>query len=97
MRECFSDGNVFILDRGYHDSFSLLEQLNYSAHYPLSLESGDYQLSTVNANESRKVTICRWLVEVVNGRFERHFNILHQEFFNRASKNLMVDFRFNFN
>ena len=93
MRQYFRNGDVMILDRGFRDSISLLRSLNYSVHYPLSLEPGEHQLSTQSANESRKVTLCRWVVEVVNGRFKRDFKLLRQEYFNRASLNLMKDFK----
>lgn len=93
LRQYFRDGDVFILDRGFRDSISLLESLNYSVHYPLSVQQGEYQLSTENANESRKVTLCRWVEEVVNGRFKRDFKLLRQEYFNRASKHLIIDFK----
>lgn len=78
LRKYFRDVDVFILDRGFRDSIFLLEILNYSVHYPLSVQQGEYQLSTENANESRKVTLCRWVVEVVNGRFKRDFKLLHR-------------------
>lgn len=93
MRQYFRECDVMILDRGFRDSISLLQSLNYSVHYPLSIEPGEYQLSTANANESRKVTLCRWVVEVVNGRFKRDFKLLRQEYFNRASNHLMQDFK----
>lgn len=86
-------GDVMILDRGFRDSIALLQSLNYSVHYPLPLEPGEHQLNTANANESRKVTLCRWVVEVVNGRFKRDFKLLRQEYFNRASRHLMQDFK----
>ncbi|RVE47928.1 hypothetical protein evm_007442 [Chilo suppressalis] len=93
LRQYFKEGDIFILDRGFRDSISLLQNLNYSVHYPLSLEPGEHQMSTQNANESRKVTLCRWVVEVVNGRFKRDFKLLRQEYFNKASKHLMADFK----
>lgn len=92
MRQYLREGDVIILDRGFRDCIPLLENLDYSVHYPLSLEQGEFQLSTEKANESRKVTLCRWVVEVVNGRFKRDFKLLRQEYFNKASKHLMKDF-----
>ncbi|RVE45123.1 hypothetical protein evm_010232 [Chilo suppressalis] len=59
MRQYFREGDVMILDRGFRDSIPFLERLRYSVHYPLSLESGEHQLSTEHANESRKVTLSR--------------------------------------
>lgn len=59
---------------------------------PLSLEEGETQLSTRDANKSRAVTLCRWVVEVVNGIFKTKLKIFRQAFFNRASKHIMIDF-----
>lgn len=93
LRNYFREGDVMILGRVFRDSISLLQSLNYSVHYPLSLEPGEHQFNTANANESRKVTLCRWEVEVVKGRLKRDFKLLRQEYFNKASKHLMQDFR----
>lgn len=59
---------------------------------PLSLEEGETQLSTIAANKTRAVTLCRWVVEVVNGIFKTKFKLFRQTFFNRASKHIMIDF-----
>lgn len=74
-RQYFRNGDVIILDRGFRNSIPLLQGLNYSVHYPLA-ESYDHQLTTENANVSRKVTQCRWVVNVVNGYFKRDFKLL---------------------
>lgn len=37
--------------------------------------------------------MCRWVVEVVNGRMKRDFKLFRQEYFNRAGRHLMEDFR----
>lgn len=92
MREYFQDGDVFILDRGFRDAIPLLESCNYSAHMPSSLQENEFQLSTLEANKNRKITICRWVVEVVNGIFKQQYKIFRQEFFNKASQHLMIDF-----
>lgn len=43
----------------------------YDAHMPVSKRRGEDQLTTLEANKNRVVTICRLVVEVVNGRFKR--------------------------
>ncbi|XP_060810061.1 uncharacterized protein LOC132904163 [Amyelois transitella] len=58
-RQLFHAGDVFILDRGFRDSISLLESLGYNIVKPESLGHGQRQLSTLQANKSRKVTLCR--------------------------------------
>lgn len=70
LRRYFQPGDVFILDRGFRDSVPLLQECHYSVHFPASLQQGETQLSTAAANKSRTVTICRWVVEAVNGIFK---------------------------
>lgn len=37
--------------------------------------------------------MCRWVVEVVNGRFKRDYKLLRQDYFNSTLHNLFPDFR----
>ncbi|XP_028038214.1 uncharacterized protein LOC114248965 [Bombyx mandarina] len=92
LKEYFHPGDAFILDRGFRDSLPLLHQCGYRTYVPASLEEGETQLSTSEANKSRAVTICRWVVEAVNGRFKRDFKLLRQNYFNVASTSFMKDF-----
>lgn len=92
LRQYFQPGDVFILDRGFRDSVSMLQNINYSVHTPVSREEGENQLSTAAANKSRTVTMCRWVVEAVNGIFKQSYKLLKHEYFNRASKHAMTDF-----
>ncbi|XP_050684124.1 uncharacterized protein LOC126979020 [Leptidea sinapis] len=92
LRLYFRSGDAFILDRGFRDSISLLENCGYRAFMPESLLEGEHQLTTAQANQSRCVTICRWVVEVVNGYFKRDYKILRQEYFNRSLPHMMQNF-----
>ncbi|XP_045457322.1 uncharacterized protein LOC123667471 [Melitaea cinxia] len=92
MRRYFREGDIFILDRGFRDVIPELIEYGYQAHMPESLSEGEHQLTTQQANKSRCVTMCRWVVEVVNGRLKRDFKLFRQEFFNKAAKHLMIDF-----
>lgn len=47
----------------------------------------------MQANKSRKVTMVRWVVEIVFGRIKRDFKLLRQEYFNVALKHLFPNFR----
>lgn len=93
LRQYFREGDVFILDRGFRDTTDLLRSLNYNVCKPESLEPGETQLPTLRANKSRHVTMCRWVVEVVNGRFKRDFKIVRNDFSNNAATHVMMDFR----
>ncbi|KAH9642646.1 hypothetical protein HF086_008259 [Spodoptera exigua] len=92
LRQYFQNNDIFILDRGFRDSISLLEACNYKAYMPESLLEGEHQLTTDQANRSRCVTLCRWVVEVVNGYFKRDFKIFRQDFFNKSVPNMMQMF-----
>lgn len=93
LRQYFRQNDVFILDRGFRDSIPLLTSLGYTVCKPETLSAGETQLSTEKANKSRLVTLCRWVVEVANGRFKRDFKIFRNKYFNLGSQNLMNDFK----
>ncbi|KAF9408387.1 hypothetical protein HW555_011924, partial [Spodoptera exigua] len=92
LRQYFQEGDVFILDRGFRDAVPLLQNCNYSVHMPSTLQDDENQLSTLEANKTRAVTICRWVVDVINGIFKQRFKIFRHEFNNRASPHVMIDF-----
>lgn len=93
MRTFFRQDDVFILDRGFRDVIPVLQSYGFKAYMPESLISGEHQLTTLQANRSRCVTMCRWVVEVINGRIKRDFKLFRQEYFNLASAHLMTDFK----
>ncbi|KAF9823579.1 hypothetical protein SFRURICE_011885 [Spodoptera frugiperda] len=88
-----TENDVFILDRGFRDSIRMLEGCNYRAYMPESLLEDEHQLTTQQANRSRCVTICRWVVEAVNGQFKRDFKLLRQDYFNKSVPNMMQNFQ----
>ncbi|OWR55625.1 hypothetical protein KGM_215539 [Danaus plexippus plexippus] len=66
-------GDVFILDCvfcGFRDSARNLESSGYVQHMPETKYPKDTQLTTDQANKSRLITICLWVVEMVNVRFK---------------------------
>ncbi|KAF9423713.1 hypothetical protein HW555_001039 [Spodoptera exigua] len=92
-RQLFQPNDIFILDRGFRDAIPHLQSIGYQIHKPESLDPGETQLNTEQANKTRKVTLCRWVVEVVNGRFKRDFKLFRQRFFNLAACHLIDDFK----
>lgn len=60
---------------------------------PESLLPGEHQLTTMQANKTRCITMCRWVVEIVNGRFKRDYRLFRNLFSNRAASHLRVDLR----
>lgn len=89
----FNQGDIFILDRGFRDAMDELEAFGYEAHMPASVAVGETQLTTSQANESRMLTMVRWVVEVINGRIKRDFKLFRQEYFHNAMSHMFADFR----
>lgn len=85
--------DVFILDRGFRDAIENLGMYDYEGHIPPTKDRSATQLTTTQANKSRQVTICRWEIEVVNGRFKRDYKLLRQEYFNKALLHMFDDFK----
>ncbi|KAF9409263.1 hypothetical protein HW555_011298, partial [Spodoptera exigua] len=80
----YRNGDVFILDRGFRDFIVPMQQHGYSVHIPESKYPNETHRTTDQANKSRLITICRWVVEVVNGRFKRDFRLLRNIYINRT-------------
>ncbi|CAF5214503.1 unnamed protein product, partial [Rotaria magnacalcarata] len=57
------DNDTHIVDRGFRDVAEEFQALGYDLKMPGLLSKGDKQLSTIEANESRLITKCRWVVE----------------------------------
>lgn len=93
LREYFRPNYVFLLYRGFRDAIDLLNSFGFNVYKPETLSEGETQLSTIKANKSRLVTLCTWVVEVVNGRFKRDWKILRNKYFNIGSRNLIDDFK----
>ncbi|KOB70499.1 Uncharacterized protein OBRU01_15210 [Operophtera brumata] len=72
----YRPNDVFILDRGFRDALEELESVGYLAKVPISSATRGAQLSTGDANKSRMVTMCRWVVETINGRLKNQFKLL---------------------
>ncbi|XP_022834004.1 uncharacterized protein LOC111361820 [Spodoptera litura] len=93
IRTFFRTGDIFILDRGFRDVIYELQECGFVTHMPESLLENEHQLTTQQANRSRFVTMCRWVVEVVNGRIKRDFRLFRHVYNNRAALHLKDDFR----
>ncbi|RLU15916.1 hypothetical protein DMN91_011673 [Ooceraea biroi] len=65
------EGDTILVDRGFRDVLNFLtEEKNLKAYCP-----GLGQLNTAEANASRCVTKCRWVIEQVFGRLKKKFKI----------------------
>ena len=75
----FNKGDLVILDRGYRDAKPELERMGFKVAMPCFLPQGKKQFSTAEANESRKVTMVRFVVESVNGRLKNVFKFFKND------------------
>ncbi|XP_062589596.1 uncharacterized protein LOC134251226 isoform X2 [Saccostrea cucullata] len=80
------ENDVFIVDRGFRDSLTLLEDLGLLSAMPAFMKKGEKQMSTEDANTSRLVTKIRWVVESANARIKRW------KFFDRILPSSQVPF-----
>ncbi|KAJ8677232.1 hypothetical protein QAD02_013019 [Eretmocerus hayati] len=70
-------GDIVLADRAYCDlRVFLMRLLSIDVQIPVFLQRGRNQLSTEDANESRKITRGRWVVESRNGYFRSVFHFL---------------------
>lgn len=79
----FAERDTFILDRGFRDVVKWLQDRGHVVFTP-SLSKGREQLSWQEANNTRRVTMTRWVVEAVIGRLKTQFRLLHRIIENTA-------------
>jgi hypothetical protein len=85
------DNDTHIVDRGFRDVAAELGALGYDIRMPGLLRKEDKQLSTIDANESRMVAKCRWVVESFHTRFKkwRFFSERIDQLFTMSSRQSM--------
>ncbi|KAJ8685643.1 hypothetical protein QAD02_021436 [Eretmocerus hayati] len=82
ISQLLQPGDIFILDRGFRDVKDYSEGLGYVVLMP-ALEGMAKQLSAKDANLSRKVTKCRWVIEAVHGIVSGRSKLLHNQVDNK--------------
>ena len=60
------ENDIIILDRGFRDPLGVLKSLGIDVAMPSCLDPSQKQIDVQNANDSRFVTMLRWMVESVN-------------------------------
>lgn len=68
--EQMNSNDVIILDRGFRDCAAALKEKGFDVYMPEFLKPGKTQLTTKEANRSRLVTKCRYIVETRNGHLK---------------------------
>lgn len=89
----FQEGDIVLVDRGYRDAIPLLAHLGIDHRMPALLPPGQRQLTTEEANETRKVTKSRWIVEARNGHLRSIFKFLSQTILLQHAKKLNSYYR----
>ena len=92
LSRLLNSGDVFILDRGFRDCISDLNEHGYQTKMPALLGKNQKQLTTMEANESRLVTKLRYVVEVTNCFCKRSFQAL-REVQNQSLKHTIEDYK----
>jgi hypothetical protein len=66
-----------VMDRGFRDAIITLESEAHQnvTHMPQLLAAKQKAFTAAQGNESRRVTLIRWVVEAVNGRIKRKFRL----------------------
>jgi hypothetical protein len=70
LQNYVEEGDALLVDRGYRDSVQRAEQAGLDVYMPRLLQGQGtrrVQFTSTEANESRRITACRWLVEATNG------------------------------
>ena len=64
--------DVVVVDRGFRDILPLFQSLGWMTYMPTFLPKSTKKFSTEQANNNRKVTKIRWVIEAVNGRLKQY-------------------------
>lgn len=74
LRTLLKANDHIIMDRGFRDCVETLEtKYKFRTHIPSCIPRKQKQLTTIQANQSRFVTKCRWTVEAINGLLKTLF------------------------
>lgn len=91
VRKAFQLLDVFVVDRGFRDSETTLEEYGYVVKMPCFADGTGWQLTNKQANDSRIVTKLRWIVEARNGHLKTIWPIFAREWTTRELVNLKAD------
>lgn len=93
LRTLVRRNDVFLLDRGFVGcKDELKEDYGIIAKLPQFIDQGKSQLTTFQANQSRAVTKCRWVVEVTNAFLKTSFRAL-REVRNKSLPHTLKDYK----
>ncbi|KAL1516493.1 hypothetical protein ABEB36_000402 [Hypothenemus hampei] len=74
--------DISIFDRGFRDVVDYLKNKGYVVSMP-ALKAKRKKLTSVESNQSRLVTKCRWVVEAVHGILKQKYQLLDRKIDNK--------------
>lgn len=77
LQQWLQAGDIIICDRGYRDAVPVLEEIGINCKIPASIQRGENQLTTEEANETRLITKTRWIIEARNGHIKSIFKFFN--------------------
>lgn len=86
------EGDIFVLDRGFRDVKSYIEEKNFKVLMP-ALKGKRKQLITEESNQSRFVTKIRWVIECDHGMIKQKYRLIDQKIDNKLLPKVGVYFR----
>lgn len=86
-------GDVCLVDRGFRDCVEVLKSKLLDVRIPECIPKQKKQLTTMQANRSRLVTKCRYVVEARNGHMKCVWRMFKMVWTTKALPHLMDDFR----
>lgn len=89
----FNKGDIFVVDRGFRDAISKIEEHGFKAEMPAFIPPKEKQLTCKEANRSRKVTKIRYAVEVAIGKLKSHFRFFDKVIQNKNLPQVHEDLR----
>ncbi|KMQ84444.1 hypothetical protein RF55_17732, partial [Lasius niger] len=92
LSKFLKEGDTFVLDRGFRDIKSDLEEKKFKVLMP-ALKGKRKQLTTEESNQSRFVTKIRWAVESVHGVLKQKYHLLDHKIDNKLLPNIGLYFR----
>lgn len=96
INEKLQKNDVFLLDRGFRDCIQFLKDAGYDPKMPELIQKNNEnqnQLTMQQANASRIVTACRFVVEIRNGHLKSIWKIFGRTWTSYEIPHLMKDIR----
>lgn len=85
--------DVCLVDRGFRDCVEFLKSKQLDVRMPEFISKKHKQLTTLQANRSRLVTKCRYVVEARNGHMKCVWRLFKMVWTTKAVPHLMEDFQ----